>query len=115
MVNCYHKPCDSIRPPHRAEFANIEFYKHTLQTLVYTTIELSKSSCFSSESLQKFYSVPSAKIPTKTKHQTATKLSAMEVADRPYSNSRAVGGDIFHKHTQPVSSLNDFIRFLKSL
>lgn len=116
MINCYHKPCDSIRPPHRGEFANFEFYKHTLQTLLHTTIELSKSSCFPTKSLKKFYSIPSTKITTNMEHQTPINPPVKEENNSHYySHPRAVGNDMFPKHAQPAASLNDFIKLLKSL
>ena len=55
MTLCYHQPCDSIRKPYDADFANLEFYKHLVQTLLNSVLELSKASCLRAEHLNRFY------------------------------------------------------------
>ena len=55
MVECYHQACDSVRSPYKADFADMDFYQHIVQSLLSTIIELSKSQCLRSEDLTSFY------------------------------------------------------------
>jgi len=56
MVECYHKACDSVRGPYTASFADMDFYEHTVQTLLNTILEMSKSQCLNTNDLNLFYS-----------------------------------------------------------
>jgi hypothetical protein len=55
MAECYHSACDSVRRPYTAKFADMPFYKHIVQTLLNTMIEMSKSQCLRNEDLTGFY------------------------------------------------------------
>ncbi len=56
-MECYHKACDSVRGPYNANFADMTFYQHIVQTLLNSVIELSKSVCLRTEDLSGFYSL----------------------------------------------------------
>ena len=45
MKECYHQTCDSVRNGHRGDFANMDFYYHTVQALLDTTLDISNSKC----------------------------------------------------------------------
>ena len=55
MAECYHSACDSVRGPYDASFANMDFYKKTVQTILNAVLELSKSRCLRTDDLQQFY------------------------------------------------------------
>ena len=55
MVECYHSACDSVRGPYTGSFADMKFYKHTVQTLLNTMLEMSKSQCLNTDHLDGFY------------------------------------------------------------
>ena len=57
MIECYHKACDSVRAPYNANFADMGFYQHVVQTLLSSVIELSKSTCLNTDDLAGFYSL----------------------------------------------------------
>ena len=84
MVECYHKACDSVRGPYTASFADMDFYEHTVQTLLNTVLEMSKSQCLNTNDLNLFYS------HLDEENQVAT------------SNGSFLGGSLL--------SLTDFIR-----
>jgi len=83
MVECYHQACDSVRGPYTGSFADMDFYEHTVQTLLNTMLEMSKSQCLNTEHLNLFYS-------DLEENQVAT------------SNGSFLGGSLL--------SLTDFIR-----
>jgi len=56
MVECYHQACDSVRGPYTGSFADMDFYEHTVQTLLNTMLEMSKSQCLNTNDLSQFYS-----------------------------------------------------------
>ena len=43
--SCYHAECDSVRNGNSAPFADEDFFLHTVQTLLDTTVELSQAQC----------------------------------------------------------------------
>ncbi len=45
MKDCYHRPCDSARPPNKAEFANFDFYFQLVRALLDTTMDISGAQC----------------------------------------------------------------------
>ena len=55
MAECYHSACDSVRGPYDASFANMDFYQKTVQTILNSVVEMSKSRCLRTEHLQQFY------------------------------------------------------------
>ena len=55
MVECYHQACDSVRSPYDASFADLDFYLQTVQTLLNTMLEMSKSQCMNTNDLKIFY------------------------------------------------------------
>ena len=57
MVECYHQACDSVRSPYTGSFADMGFYKHTVQTLLNTMLEMSKSQCLNTNHLDGFYEI----------------------------------------------------------
>ena len=123
MISCYHQPCDSIRPPHRAEFANFDFYAHALQALLHTVIELSKSSCFSTlQNLHKYYnntSSASAEAISGSRpiYETARgHLGTINHTQKLISyHHRTMENGVIYKETHPLMSLNDFLNFLKTI
>ena len=97
MTECYHMPCDSIRPPFKADFADFKFYQNTVQATLQTAIELSRAQCVPSEQLEKFYN----EIEDDGNWKSAASSS------RSANNGRNV--------QDPVVSLSQFIKFLKTL
>ena len=68
MAECYHQACDSVRGPYTASFADMDFYKRIVQTLLNTMLEMSKSQCLNTDNLGSFYSENSAnEIPASSK------------------------------------------------
>ena len=84
MVECYHQACDSVRGPYTGSFADMDFYEHTVQALLNTMVEMSKSQCLNTNYLNLFYS------ELEENNQVAT------------SNGSFLGGSLL--------SLTDFIR-----
>ena len=56
MIECYHHACDSVRGPYTGSFADMDFYENTVQTLLNTMLEMSKSQCLNTNDLSQFYS-----------------------------------------------------------
>ena len=55
MASCYHRPCDSVRAPYDASFViDFEFFRHTVQALLNTVLELSRANCLRAENLDDF-------------------------------------------------------------
>ena len=62
MAECYHSACDSVRGPYDASFANMDFYQKTVQTILNSVVEMSKSRCLRTEHLQQFYAEEDNKV-----------------------------------------------------
>ena len=85
MVECYHQACDSVRGPYADNaYSDMDFYEHTVQALLNTMVEMSKSQCLNTNYLNLFYS------KLEENNQVAT------------SNGSFLGGSLL--------SLTDFIR-----
>ena len=102
MKECYHAECDSIVPPFEAEFADFKFYRHILQSLLQTTMELAKANFVPVKKFEKLYN-------------TVMNNKVDDWTSSTSSFQRSQSGRGSGRILNPMSSLSQFIRFLKTL